>query len=62
MPEHLGGHRANFALLTEQRIHQTMKKDYPNSLTGSNKWYYDLKNIINVIFSIKNEYALSIPK
>eukprot|EP00961_Rhodomonas_salina_P061359 823781-Rhodomonas_salina.1 len=62
VPEKSRGQRANFALLTEQRIHKTLKEDFPNSHSGFSEWYYDLPIIMNVISSVRTEHLEQIPK
>lgn len=54
VPEKVGGQRANFALLTEQRIHNTLKK--MGKWSGEGEWFYDIDAIANVISSIRLEH------
>lgn len=57
VPEKVGGQRANFALLTEARIHNTLKK---MGKWGEAEWFYDIDTITNVISSIRLEHLNNI--
>ena len=57
--ETTGGKRANFALLTEQVAHATLKKQ--GDWSGGGEWYYNLDNIMNVISSIRQQHIRDIP-
>ena len=53
VPEKVGGQRANFALLTEKRVQNTLTK---MGKRGDGEWYYDLDAIFDVISSIRLEH------
>ena len=53
VPEATGGRRANYALLTEAVIHQTLKK---GGFWADAEWYYNLEEIINVIVSVRVQH------
>ena len=50
------GYRVNFALQTEQRIHQTLKDLDLSTGEKTKEWFYDLSIIKDVILSLRNEY------
>ena len=54
VPEKVRGQRPNFALLTEARIHNTLKKE--GKWTDAGEWFYDLEAIVNAISSIRLEH------
>ena len=54
VPERVGGQRANFALLTESIILQTLTNMGKWSTEG--EWYYDLDAIFNVIASVRKNH------
>lgn len=58
VPEKVRGQRPNFALLTEARIHNTLKK---MNKWGEAEWFYDLDAIMNVISSVRLEHLDKIP-
>jgi len=63
IPEATGGQRANFALLTEQIAHATLKNLKPESAwSGGGEWFYDLDKIINVIASIRQKHLREVPQ
>jgi len=58
VPEKTGGKRANFALLTEQVAHATLKKN--GNWSGGGEWYYNLDDIMNVISSLRQRHLREI--
>lgn len=58
VPERVGGQRANFALLTESIILQTLTNSGKWSTEG--EWYYDLDAIMNVIASVRAKHIKDI--
>lgn len=50
VPEATGGKRANYALLTEAIVHQTLKK---MGKWADAEWFYDLDAIIDTISSVR---------
>ena len=50
------GYRVNFALQTEQRIHQTLKDLKKSTGVKTKEWFKDLPVIKEVILSLRNEY------
>ena len=50
------GYRVNFALQTEQRIHQTLKDLDKSTGEKTKEWFRDLSVIKDVILSTRNEY------
>ena len=58
VPEKTGGKRANFALLTEQVAHATLKKN--GNWSGGGEWYYDLNDIMNVVSSLRQRHLREI--
>jgi hypothetical protein len=58
VPEKTGGKRANFALLTEQVAHATLKKN--GNWSGGGEWYYSLDDIINVVSSLRQRHLKEI--
>jgi hypothetical protein len=55
--EKVRGKRPNFALLTEGRIHNTLKK---KGVWASMEWFYSIDDIVNVISSIRLEHLKEI--
>lgn len=58
VPERVGGQRANFALLTESIVLQTLTNMGKWSTEG--EWYYDLDAIMNVISSVRAKHLKTI--
>jgi hypothetical protein len=58
VPERVGGQRANFALLTESIILQTLTNMGKWSTEG--EWYYDIDEIMNVISSVRANHIKDI--
>ena len=57
IPEKVRGKRPNFALLSEGRIHNTLKK---KGVWGEAEWFYSIDDIVNVISSIRLEHLQEI--
>ena len=54
VPEKVGGQRPNFALLTEKRVQNTLKK--LGKWGGEGEWFYDKDSIMEVVSLIRLEH------
>ena len=59
IPAGVFGKRSGYTLLNEQRLHKELTKD--NSGAGANEWYFNLNNIVDVMYSLYKELTETIP-
>lgn len=54
VPAGVIGKRSGYTLLSEQRLHKQLKSEGRSA--GANEWYFDLSNILNIMYSLFVEF------